>query len=158
VAPIALGGAGLGDDLWSDPYSPDRAPATTATLETLDRYEGLAISLSTRQPRVLEDLDLLTHLDGKHAVTVTVPLESDAPASEARLQTVKALAARGLAVRILVVPRSAPPRDTQRLERLFAAAAAAGAQDVQTRWDPLPTIFERLRLAHGFPQPVAGRG
>ena len=139
--PIALGDR-------TDPYLPapgvaveERLGITRSLLETLIAAEGLTLSLTTRSPLVLRDLDLLTELDRRHAVTVNVPipaldpelvqaLEPQTPAPEERLRALAALAAEGLTARLLIRPLAPAIHDAaESLEPLLAAAREAGAVD-----------------------------
>jgi DNA repair photolyase len=138
--PIAIGTA-------ADPYQPaeERFGVTRSLLEAFARPgvgEGLALTLVTRSPLVLRDLDLLAALDRRHAITVEVPiptldadlagrLEPNAPPPAARLEAVAALAGEGIATRVLcdpVLPGINAGEAT--LRPLAAAAWAAGAFDV----------------------------
>jgi DNA repair photolyase len=111
-------------------------------------------------------------------------IEPQAAEARARLLAVARLAAEGIAVRILCTPLSPGLNDSERaLRQLFAAAREAGAQDVlagasadcrptclarlrgvlhrqqdPADFDPRLAVFRRLRLEHGFPRPMAGRG
>ena len=139
--PIALGDR-------TDPYLPapgvaveERLGITRSLLETLTAAEGLTLSLTTRSPLVLRDLDLLTELDRRHAVTVNVPipalepnleraLEPETPAPEERLRALAALAAEGLTARLLIRPLAPAINDSaESLVPLLAAAREAGAVD-----------------------------
>jgi DNA repair photolyase len=110
-------------------------------------------------------------------------LEPKAPDPKARLRAVARLAAEGIAVRIVCTPLRPGLNDRESaLRPLFAAAREAGALDVVSAQDR-PTrlarlrgvlsrrhlqdpagfeahlaVFRRLRLEHGFPRPMAGRG
>jgi DNA repair photolyase len=139
--PIALGDQ-------ADPYLPapgadveERLGVTRSLLETLTSAAGLTLSLTTRSPLVLRDLDLLAELDRRHAVTVNVPipaldaglvgaLEPAAPAPAERLRALAGLAAEGLTARLLVRPLAPAINDAADvLEPLLAAARDAGAVD-----------------------------
>lgn len=109
-------------------------------------------------------------------------LEPGAPDPKARLRAVARLAAEGIAVRLVCTPLREGLNDKEgALRPLFAAAREAGALDVVpvqdrplrfarlralSRWhlpesagfDARLAVFRRLRLEHGFPRPVAGRG
>ncbi len=181
--PIALGTA-------EDPYEP--VAEGKSPLAALRQHEGLEVSVITRSPEILRDLDLLVDLDRRCSVTVGMVLaaldpflvrrlEPQAAEPKARLRAVARLAAEGIAVRIVCAPLRSGLNDTERaLRPLFAAAREAGAQDVvpapdrPTRlarlrdvlarrpslahFDAHLAVFRRLRLEHGFPRPVAGRG
>jgi len=181
--PIALGTA-------EDPYEP--AAEGKSPLAALRQHEGLEVSVITRSPEILRDLDLLVDLDRRCSVAVGMVLaaldpflvrrlEPQAAEPKARLRAVARLAAEGIAVRIVCAPLRFGLNDTERaLRPLFAAAREAGAQDVVPAPDrptrfarlrgvlarrPSPAhfdahlaVFRRLRLEHGFPRPMAGRG
>ena len=70
--PVALGLDG------ADPYSPeqDRPAFVRALLEAFTQMEGLEIFITTRSPRVLQDLALLAELDQRNMVRVDIPLAS----------------------------------------------------------------------------------
>lgn len=108
--PIAIGTV-------TDPYQPAERHygVTRAILEMFGRVEGLDISLTTRSPLILRDLELLARLDARHSITVNVSIttldaattqriERGAPAPEARLRTVRSLAAEGIATQIFCMP------------------------------------------------------
>lgn len=186
--PIVLGTDG------ADPYAAEAAQPgfVRSVLQGLTRLDGLEVAITTRSPRVLQDLSLLTELDQRHAVRVDVPLpavdpdlakriEPREPEPEARLWAVAQLAAEGIATRVLVKPLLPGINDGEEaLRSLFEAALEAGACDVvagaipaarprrlpwgpwvptedRSREDLLATI-RRLRLEHGFPRAMPGRG
>jgi len=183
--PVSLGAEG------ADPYSPGQGVFVRSLLQALLQAEGLEISITTRSPRVLQDLSLLTELDQRHTVQVDVPMpavhpelaqqiEPREPAPEARLWAVSQLSAEGIATRVLVKPLLPGVNDgEEELRELFRAALEAGAGDLVlgsvpaaraqlTFWpgsrktaaarEGLLATFRRLRLEHGFPRGVAGRG
>ena len=183
--PVSLGAEG------ADPYSPGQGMFVRSLLQALLQAEGLEISITTRSPRVLQDLSLLTELDQRHTVQVDVPLpavdaelaqriEPREPAPEARLWAISQLSAEGIATRVLVKPLLPGVNDGEgELRELFQAALEAGAGDLVlgavpaaraqlTFWpgsrktsvahDGLLATFRRLRLEHGFPRVVSGRG
>lgn len=147
----------------ADPYDPgdDRSDAVRSVLGDVLRTEGLEIAVTTRSPRVLRDLELLVELDKRHAVAVRILVPAADP--EPQLQAVRTLAAEGIATTVLYAPEV---RDGQVLRRLFEAAAGAGARDVEVdalavhrgERERLLSTSRRLRLEHGFPREVAGRG
>lgn len=155
-------------------------------LEALRRAEGLKVTIVTRSPALLRDLDLLTDLDRRCSVLVDVPvpavdpelarrLEPGSPEPTERLRLVARLAAEGIAARVLWTPVLPGLNDGEAVLRpLLAAAREAGAWDVaagtapprrlaawlsphRNRAFPLDA-FRRLRLEHGFPRAGAGRG
>lgn len=135
--PIAIGTA-------TDPYQPAERHygITRSLLETLERVAGLDVSITTKSPLVLRDLELLTRLDRKHAISVNVTLttldpetarrtEARAPDPAARLRTVRRLAAEGITTRIYCMPILPGINSSEgQLRPLFEAAADAGAEDV----------------------------
>ncbi len=186
--PIVLGTDG------ADPYASETTQPgfTRSLLQSLAHLDGLEVAITTRSPRVLQDLSLLTELDQRHAVRVDIPLaavdrhlakkiEPREPEPEARLWAVSQLSAEGISTRVLVKPLLPGVNDGEEtLRALFEAALEAGACDVvagaipaarprrlpwgpwaatedRTREDLLATI-RRLRLEHGFPRAMPGRG
>lgn len=184
-SPIALGSV-------ESPYVPE--PGSRSPLAVLTPFDGLQVTVTTRSPRFLDDLDRLVDLDRRHAVTVDVVLaaidpflvrrlEPQAPDARTRLRMVARLAAEGIAVRLVCAPWRPGLNDGEPgLRALLQAARDAGAQDVLAHACPAsasrlarlrgalkPLVhsedagqglatLERLRLEHGFPRPVAGRG
>ena len=168
--PVALGTA-------ARPWDPE----DRSSLEALRHADGLKVSIVTRSPALLRDVGLLADLDRRCSVLVdvTIPavdpdlarrIEPRAPDPAERLRLVARLAAEGIAVRVLWTPVLPGVNDGEAvLRRLLAAAREAGAWDVMAgitppRWlarrrgSALPAAFRRLRLEHGFPRAVAGRG
>jgi DNA repair photolyase len=127
------------------------------------RFEGLEVSITTRSPKIVDDLDLLVELDRRCSVSVDVTLasldpflvrrlEPGAPGgadARARLRMVARLAAEGIAVRLVCTPWRPGLNDGEpALRALVAAARQAGAQDVVP--GPLsarPSRLARLRGA-----------
>jgi DNA repair photolyase len=139
--PIVLGTDG------ADPYSVETLEKTEpgfvrALLQGLARLDGLEVAITTRSPRVLQDLSLLTELDQRHTVRVDIPLaavdrelakriEPREPEPEARLWAVSQLASEGITTRVLVKPILPGVNDGEEsLRALFEAALEAGACDV----------------------------
>lgn len=149
----------------AEPYDPadDRFAAARALLGDLVRQEGLEITVTTSSPRVLRDLELLVELDKRHAVAVRVMVPAAGP--ELQLQAVRTLVAEGIATTVLRAPMGIDEGE-EPLRRSFAAASDAGARDVEMEAPTLEraererffSLFRRLRLEHGFPREVAGRG
>ncbi|HWM94704.1 MAG TPA: hypothetical protein VN493_28380 [Thermoanaerobaculia bacterium] len=185
--PVVLGAAG------ADPYSVESGQAAfvRSLLQALTRVEGLEIAITTRSPRVLQDLSLLIELDQRHMVRVDVPvpavnpalarqIEPREPEPEARLWALSQLASEGITTRVVVKPVLPGINDGEdSLQALFEAAAEAGACDILLDTVPaaraqlalwpgarksgpgreaLLTTFRRLRLEHGFPRAMPGRG
>jgi DNA repair photolyase len=140
----ALAGESIALGTAADPYQPaeETFAVTRSLLEVFARVEGLALTLITRSPLILRDLDLLAELDGRHAVTVQmgIPtadddlagrLEPGAATPSARLEAVAALAEEGISTRVAVAPLLPGVNEGERaLRPLLAAARDAGAFDV----------------------------
>jgi DNA repair photolyase len=165
--PIVLGTDG------ADPYSVEALEKTEpgfvrSLLQGLTRLDGLEVAITTRSPRVLQDLSLLTELDQRHVVRVDIPLaavdrelakkiEPREPEPEARLWAVSQLAAEGITTRVLVKPLLPGVNDGEdTLRALFEAALEAGAGDVvagsipaarprRLPWGPWTTTEDRSR-------------
>jgi DNA repair photolyase len=140
--------------------------------------EGLAVSITTRSPLILRDLELLAELDRRHAVTVhvTLPtvdavlagrLEPGAPDPRSRLRAVRQLAEEGIDTRVICTPILAGENDGEKVLRpLFEEVREAGANDMMASVahlrpaarDRFLATFRLLRLEHGFPQGNPGRG
>jgi DNA repair photolyase len=128
----------------TDPYQPAEKHfgVTRSLLEVFTAVEGLQLSITTKSPLVLKDLDLLAELDRRHSIeirmTVTTvdrelarKLEPAAPDPQARLRAVERLAEAGISVVINCMPVMPGINDSEaELGPLFEAALAAGAVDV----------------------------
>lgn len=135
--PIAIGTA-------TDPYQPAERhfQITRSLLAVLARVEGLEISITTKSPLIVRDLDLLTDLDRRHSIVVNVSitttdaslarrLEPRAPTPEARFRTVAKLARQGLTVGVFVMPVLPGLNDKREaLLPIFTRAVESGAHDV----------------------------
>lgn len=150
----------------------------SGTSGTSEIVEGLAVSITTRSPLILRDLDLLAELDRRHAVTVhvTLPtvdpvladrLEPGAPDPRARLRAVRQLAEEGIDTRVVCSPVLSGENDGEEvLRQLFAEVREAGANDMTASAahlrpavrDRFLSTFRLLRLEYGFPQGLPGRG
>jgi len=144
-------------------------PAGRSPLAVLEGCEELEIAVVTRSPEIVRELPLLAELDRR--CSVRVDLMVPVLAWKLELEAVARLAAEGIAVSVLC-PLVAGVNDGETaLRKLLAAARDAGAWDVR----PLPApcnrflahlrskpgagaTFRRLRLEHGFPRGIAGRG
>jgi DNA repair photolyase len=161
--PVVLGTAG------ADPYSVESGEATfvRSLLQALTRVEGLELAITTRSPRILQDLSLLIELDQKHVVRVDVPLpaadpelalriEPREPEPEARLWAVSQLAAEGITTKVVVKPVLPGVNDGEaELQALFEAAAEAGAGDVAL--ETVPAARAQLSLWPGARKSAPGR-
>jgi DNA repair photolyase len=186
----------------ADPYSP--AEATRRLTQRALRHllvrsagdpreissiSGIEISILTRSPLLLRDLDLLVDLDRRHAVTVSVLIPAveaelagrieantspssppSPPSPDRRFELVHALAAHGIATRVICTPVQAGLNTSvPGLRRLLARAHEAGAFDVSpaprhpalrptsAESRQLLALFHRLRLERGFPRTSPGR-
>jgi DNA repair photolyase len=130
-APIAIGTA-------TDPYQPAEARARIMpeVLRVLGDF-GHPASITTRGTLIARDLDLVAGLARRGLMRVGVSIttldaelsramEPRAPAPARRLETVAALAAAGVPVRVMVAP-VIPGLTDPEIERILAAARAAGA-------------------------------
>lgn len=161
--PVVLGTAG------ADPYSVDSGQATfvRSLLQALTRVEGLEVAITTRSPRILQDLSLLIELDQKHMVRVDVPLpatdpelalriEPREPEPQARLWAVSQLAAEGITTKVVVKPVLPGVNDGEaELQALFEAAGKAGAWDIAL--ETVPAARAQLNLWPGARKGGAGR-
>jgi DNA repair photolyase len=161
--PVVLGTAG------ADPYSVESGQATfvRSLLQALTRVEGLELAITTRSPRILQDLSLLIELDQKHMVRVDVPLpaadlelalriEPREPEPEARLWAVSQLASEGITTRIVVKPLLPGVNDGEdELKALFEAASEAGAGDIVL--ETVPAARAQLSLWPGSRKSGLGR-
>jgi DNA repair photolyase len=135
--PIAIGTA-------TDPYQPaeHKNRVTRSLLEVFRRCSGLVLSITTKSPLILRDLDLLAELkelhDLKVHVTITTvdsclarKLEPYAPDPRARLRTVSKLALEGIPTSIFCMPVMPGINDGEGVLRpLFHAARESRAEDV----------------------------
>jgi DNA repair photolyase len=157
--PLALGSN-------TDPYQPVERTLklTRAVLEVLERF-GHPVSIVTKSAGVLRDLDLLRGLAARRLVRVWLSvttldaalarrMEPRAATPARRLEAVAALAAAGVPVGVLAAPMIPGLNDVE-LERILAAAAAAGAGSAGYVLLRLPLeirqIFEDW-LARHYPQ------
>jgi DNA repair photolyase len=131
VKPITIGAN-------TDPYQPIERElrVTRSLLEVLERTRH-PVSLITKGSMILRDLDLLTSLsrDGLVNVFVSITtldpelkrtLEPRAASPAARLRVVRELSAAGVPTGVFAAPMIPAVNDSE-LERIVAAAAAAGA-------------------------------
>ncbi len=160
---VVVGAAG------ADPYSVESGQAAfiRSLLQALTRVEGLEVAITTRSPRILQDLSLLIELDQRHMVRVDVPLpavdpelalriEPREPEPEARLWAVSQLAAEGITTRVVVKPVLPGVNDGEdELQALFEAAAEAGAHDIIL--EPVPAARTQLSLWAGARKTGPGR-
>lgn len=156
--PVILGTA-------TAPYEPMGRPEENPLRRVLLREEGLEIAITTGNPRILRELDLLVELDRRHSVAVRMVISASAAEDpEPWMLAVRTLAVEGIATSVLL---SAPaPVGEETLRFLLEEALAAGAFDVEIdahslhrrERDRLLETFGRLRLEYGFPRGGSGRG
>jgi len=161
--PVVVGAAG------ADPYSVESGQAAfiRSLLQALTRVDGLEVAITTRSPRILQDLSLLIELDQRHMVRVDVPLpavdpelalriEPREPEPEARLWAVSQLASEGITTRVVVKPILPGVNDGEdELKALFEAAAEAGAGDIAL--EAVPAARSQLSLWPGARKSGPGR-
>jgi DNA repair photolyase len=162
-APINLGAN-------TDPYQPAEREfrSTRELLEVMLRYRH-PVTIVTKGTLILRDLDLLAGLAGQGLVSVMVSLttlddelkrrmEPRAAAPKGRLRCIEALSGAGVPVGVLLAPMI-PALNDHELERLVAAAGAAGASSAGCLLLRLPRelgqIFEEWLVEH-YPE-RAGR-
>ncbi|MFA5520996.1 MAG: PA0069 family radical SAM protein [Castellaniella sp.] len=124
----------------TDPYQPvERQWGITRQLLSVLLQCRHPVSITTKSAGILRDLDLLTALARQDLVRVFISvctldgelartLEPRAGAPQARLDAIRRLSAAGIPVGVLVAP-VIPALTDDAIERVVAAAAAAGAQD-----------------------------
>lgn len=141
---------------------------TRACLEVLAAYRN-PVSIVTRSPLVVRDLDLLQDLarHGAAAVTVSIPvgdralqrkLEPGAPAPAARIEAIRALAAGGVPVGVSLSP-ILPGLSEAGIPDVLQRAREAGATWAWAELVRLPgavaTVFEQ-RLREALPNRAEG--
>jgi len=139
-----------------------------ADLSALRGFEGLAVTVTTQSPEILDDLERWVELDRRCSVTVDMMLaavdpflvrrlEPGAAEARARLRAVAGLAAEGIAVRILCTPLCPGLNDREAaLRALLTAARDAGASDVLAGAAPVHAS-RFARLLSGMGDALAGR-
>ncbi len=149
------------------PYEP--LAQDGVSLAALRRFDGLAVTITTRSAEILEQLDLLIELDQRHAVTVDIliaSVETGSPDLEESLRTVSALASHGMTTRLVLTDLPGLPLSTDAtsgIRRLFEAAKECRAFDVavvsrEVETEESSRLLRCLRLEMGFPRTAPGRG
>ena len=123
----------------TDPYQPIEREhrITRSVLEVMLRFRN-PVTIVTKSQLVLRDLDLLQELARQRLCYVSVSvttldedlkrrLEPRAPSPAARLKAIAGLAAAGVPVGVMAAPMI-PALNDHELERIFEAAAQAGAE------------------------------
>lgn len=128
----------------TDPYQPaERAfKITRGLLEVFARREGLSLSITTKSALVTRDIDLITAVAKRNAISVNMTittlsrrlariLEPRAPRPALRLEAVRDLARAGIPVGVFIMPILPGITDApSSLEALVSAAARGGASYV----------------------------
>jgi len=154
VGSVAIGTA-------TDPYQPieGKAGITRSILAVLAKYR-VPTSVTTRSPLILRDVDLLERMDVTSInisvstldPDVTRKLEPATPNPAKRLETVEALAARGLPAGVFIAPILPFLTDDEAsLDALFASAKRRGAAFAMTSLlrlspDVKPWYFRTLEM------------
>jgi DNA repair photolyase len=155
--PVVLGSAAA-------PYEPP-ARGESPLRALLPLADGMEVEITTATPRILGDLELLAELDRRHSVTVRITAPVPAMLDPGpRLRAAHSLAAEGIATVLLIVPAKADCEEELRF--FLEQAREAQIHDVEIETGglqraeraPLRATFRRLRLEHGFPHGMAGRG
>ena len=132
--PIVIGTA-------TDPYQPAERKfgITRRILDTLAHYRGLSITIITKSPLVVRDIEVLRRLRTRHDVSVAVSiasldsvvlrkLEPRSPVPAARLRALTRLTAADIDAGVLIAPILPGLTDgRQQLSRLIRSARRAGA-------------------------------
>ena len=131
----------------TDPYQPAerRYRLTRRILEKLAAFSGLTLSITTKSPIILDDVELLARIGRRSHLTVHVSLvsldadmvrrlEPKGATPERRLETIRGLASAGIRVGLFRMPVIPGINDGEAdLARLDRAARAAGATFVCTQ-------------------------
>jgi DNA repair photolyase len=159
--PVAMGTV-------SDPYQPaeKRFAITRRVLEVLSRSPDLDLSITTRSPLILRDLDLLRRIAERGPLCVHVSLitlnprvarivERRAPSPRRRLDTIRALSQAGIETRVNVMPILPGITDSRAetlalLRAVKAAGACSAAGQVVRLWGIAWRSFEPVLRDH-FP-------
>lgn len=122
----------------TDPYQPSERTtrSTRQILEVLHEHRH-PVSIVTKSPDVLRDLDLLAPMAEQNLVSVMVSvttldnqlkrrLEPRAPSGKKRLEAIEGLAANGIPVGVLAAPMI-PRINDRELEEILTRSRSAGA-------------------------------
>jgi DNA repair photolyase len=167
--PARLEGATLTIGTATDPYQPAerRFRITRGILETLAAHRGLSVSVITKSPLVVRDLDLFRRISERGRLRINVSLitldprlarrlESRTPIPAARIRALERLHAAGIATGLFIAPILPGITDGRPgLERLFAAARGAGASSIMgspLRLGPAARARFLPHLQREFPQ------
>jgi DNA repair photolyase len=128
----------------TDPYQPAerRFRVTRGVLETLAAHDGLSIVIITKSPLITRDVDVLSRIAERSALTIHLSLitmrrelarliEPRAPTPDARIRAIARLRSAGIDVGINVMPVLPGITDNPAdLDDLVRQVAAAGATHV----------------------------
>ena len=142
LSPVKLGSTALVIGTATDPYQPAERKfrLTRKLLQALLHHEGLHLGITTKSPLITRDLDLLTALDRRHRLSVSISivsmdaellrcLEARSPAPHARIRALSRLSAAGINAGVLIAPIIPGITDSwSQLATLMEAAKAAGAR------------------------------
>ncbi len=142
LKPARLGGHAVVIGTATDPYQPAERTfrLTRRVLETLAQYHGLDVGIITKSPLVARDIDVLTRLQERSAVTVNVSLiatdgdlvrrlEPRTPMPAVRLKALEQLVTAGIYAGVIMAPVvPGVSDDVPRLTALVQAAKDAGAR------------------------------
>lgn len=126
----------------TDPYQPAERTfrVTRQILERLAQYHGLQVSLITKSPLVVRDIDVLSRIAERSELTVNISimtadpslmrrLEARSPAPHARLRALHRLARAGIHAGVMIAPVIPGVSDSApHLEALLRAAKNSGAR------------------------------
>ncbi|MBD3162628.1 MAG: radical SAM protein [Candidatus Eisenbacteria bacterium] len=161
AGPIAIGTA-------TDPYQPaeKRFRITRRILEVLCDRPGLELSITTRSPLILRDLDLLQRIGRSGRIHVNVSLitrnpslarllEPAAPSPRSRLRMIRALTEAGVETGAFVMPilpgiTDAPAEIRSLLRGIARSGASFSVADVARILGPAWISFEQTLIRH-FP-------
>jgi DNA repair photolyase len=173
--PVVLGTA-------TDPYQPAerRFRLTRGVLEEFARLRGLTVSITTKSPLVLRDLDLLERIAERSRLTVHLSLisvdrtllrriEPRSPTPERRLAALRGLRERGIRAGIFAMPLLPGLTDGEdAVDALFAAArdadacfvVAGGVRLSGVAWKRFLPVLRELRpdLVEAYRTVVRDRG
>jgi DNA repair photolyase len=159
--PIAIGTV-------TDPYQPaeNRYGITRRILEVLARCPDLELSITTRSPLILRDVDLLRRMAGSSRLSINVSmitmhprlariLEPSSPAPRRRLEMIRALASAGVETGVFVMPilpgiTDSPDEIRALLRACQHEGASYAAADTVRLVGPSWTAFAPILRAH-FP-------
>ena len=172
--PVALGTA-------TDPYQPAerRFGLTRKVLEELARLDGVDVSITTKSPLVLRDMELLERIAVRSRLTVHLSListdrallrrlEPRSPTPGRRLAALRALRERGIRAGIFAMPLLPGLTDAEeQVDALFGAArdadacfvVAGGVRLSEVSWVRFLPVLRELRpeLEEAYRTIIRGR-